>query len=148
MNIDTMGGVESSPSHSGNRNGNGNNGRPVVQQLAYSNNIYEMVIKVSSELETFLETEFGAVGRGLHEKITSVESQLTPALVKRMRYLATIRNKLIHQKNSTDIPDRNSFIRAFEASKTELKTIVDRKRGMMNQRRGGGREHNNECMIL
>ncbi len=37
----------------------------------FSDNDYELVIKASKELEHLLETEFGATGRGLHEKIAA-----------------------------------------------------------------------------
>ena len=34
-------------------------------------NDYELVIRVSKQLEQLLETQFGASGRGLHEKVTT-----------------------------------------------------------------------------
>mmetsp|Transcript_22626 Transcript_22626/g.57943 ORF Transcript_22626/g.57943 Transcript_22626/m.57943 type:complete len:116 (+) Transcript_22626:230-577(+) len=91
---------------------------------AHATNDYELVIRSSKELEALLETEFGASGRGLHEKITSVQGQLSPGLVKQMRYLATIRNKLIHEPGFDDIPDRAAFIRRFEESLAELQAIL------------------------
>ena len=93
-------------------------------QSAHSSNDYELVIKSSKELEYYLELEFNAKGKGLHEKISSVESDLPAHIVKKMRYLATIRNKLIHERGFDAIPDRSSFIQAFEASKVELVNIV------------------------
>jgi hypothetical protein len=100
---------------------------PPKPSPAYPTNIYEMVIKTSKELEGFLVSEFGATGKGLHEKISSVQTQLTPQLVKRMRYLATIRNKVVHGETA-DIPDRSGFIRAYESSKSELRTIINARR--------------------
>jgi hypothetical protein len=41
-----------------------------------------------------------------------------------MRYLATIRNKLIHERGFDNIPDREAFIKAFETSKSELEVIL------------------------
>jgi hypothetical protein len=46
-----------------------------------------------------------------------------------MRYLATIRNKLIHERGFDAIPDRKSFIRNFEESVKELQEIVAKRRG-------------------
>mmetsp|Transcript_19890 Transcript_19890/g.43515 ORF Transcript_19890/g.43515 Transcript_19890/m.43515 type:complete len:108 (-) Transcript_19890:155-478(-) len=92
----------------------------------YSNNDFELVIRAAKELEWLLETEFGARGKGLHEKISSVPS-LPPTLVKEMRYLATIRNKLIHEKDFNQIPDRARYIEKFEASAKELQTLVKNK---------------------
>ena len=44
---------------------------------SYSSNDYELVIKTSKDLEYFLESEFDARGKGLHEKISSVENKLS-----------------------------------------------------------------------
>lgn len=97
----------------------------------HSKNDFELVIKASKELEYFLETEFGAEGRGLHEKISSVSGVLTPQLVKDMRFLATIRNKLIHEVGFDTIPDRTAFIKVFERSVDTLNNIC-RARGTTN----------------
>lgn len=82
------------------------------------------MIKASKELEYFLELEFKASGKGLHEKISSVQGDLPQDIVKKMRYLATIRNKLIHERGFDAIPDRNQFIAAFETSKLELENMA------------------------
>ena len=97
---------------------------------AHSTNDYELVIKTSKELEYFLELEFKAQGKGLHEKINSLNNDCLPlALVKKMRYLATIRNKLIHERGFDSIPDRKVFISNFETSKEQLaKIIADRQK--------------------
>jgi hypothetical protein len=39
----------------------------------YSSNDYELVIKTSKELEYLLEAEWGAQGKGLHEKLNFVQ---------------------------------------------------------------------------
>jgi hypothetical protein len=95
----------------------------------YSANDFELAIKSSKELEYLLENEFHATGKGLHEKISSASSQLSPRLVKHMRYLATIRNKLVHERGFDAIPDRKYFIRNFEESVQDLKKIVDKRPG-------------------
>jgi len=91
----------------------------------YSSNDYELAIKISKELEYLLESEFKAQGKGLHEKISSVQSQLPVKLIKRMRYCATIRNNLIHQRGFDRIPDRAGFISSFEESAEELRVILE-----------------------
>jgi hypothetical protein len=93
-------------------------------QSAHSSNDYELVIKSSKELEHYLELEFKAHGKGLHEKISSVQADLPDNIIKKMRFLATIRNKLIHERGFDAIPDRDKFIKAFEASKYELESIA------------------------
>lgn len=98
----------------------------------HATNDYELAIKSSKELEYILEGEFEATGKGLHEKITSAANKcpFSPGLVRNMRYLATIRNKLVHERGFDAIPDRKQFIQRFEASQTELKTSIQ------NQRKG------------
>lgn len=94
-----------------------------ASKFGHASNDYELAIRSSKELEHFLEVEFGATGKGLHEKITSSSGFLTPSLVKDMRYLATIRNKLIHEVRFDAIPNRTVFIEKFEKSKQELRHI-------------------------
>lgn len=84
----------------------------------------ELVIHSAKELEFILEESFGATGRGLHEKISSVEMKLPVPLVKRMRWLATIRNKLVHERGFTHVPDRPAFIAAFDESVVELQQLL------------------------
>lgn len=91
----------------------------------YSDNDFEMVIRASKDLEALLE-QLGASGKGLHEKINSAFAlgQITQRLAKSMRFLATLRNKLVHERGFDSIPDRASFIRTFEASHEELRQIA------------------------
>jgi hypothetical protein len=95
----------------------------------HATNDYELAIKSSKELEHILEKEFQASGKGLHEKISSVSSALPAELVKNMRYLATIRNKLVHEHRFDAIPDRPRFIQKFEWSEAKLKEIISQRLG-------------------
>mmetsp|Transcript_7644 Transcript_7644/g.11574 ORF Transcript_7644/g.11574 Transcript_7644/m.11574 type:complete len:114 (+) Transcript_7644:108-449(+) len=104
----------------------------------HSKNDFELVIRISKELERLLEVEFGAEGKGLHEKITTANG-LSQPLRKRMRYLATIRNKLVHEWGFDEIPDRDAFIKNFESSKNELEGIL--------QKRKGGKSGGTSCTI-
>lgn len=93
----------------------------------YSSNDFELAIKSSKDLEHLLEQEWGAEGKGLHEKITWVQHSSAPLpedLMRRMRFLATIRNKLIHDVTYTRIEDRARFIQAYEQSKREIRSIL------------------------
>lgn len=94
-------------------------------QHIHATNDFELAIKSAKELEYILETEFGGTGKGLHEKISSASPALSDKLVKRMRYLATIRNKLVHERGFDYIPDRPSFISAFEESVKDLNQILE-----------------------
>jgi hypothetical protein len=97
-------------------------------KYSHSTNDFELAIRSSKELEHILDTELNANGKGLHEKISSVESSLSHELTKNMRYLATIRNKLVHEHDFNSIPDRKRFIEKFDWSETELKRVVLQRR--------------------
>jgi hypothetical protein len=56
----------------------------------------ELVIRTSKAIETILVARYGASGRGLHEKISSIQYKFDESLVKQIRYLATSRNNLLH----------------------------------------------------
>jgi hypothetical protein len=100
------------------------------------NNDYELAIKASKDLEYILERHFGAQGRGLHEKISTARG-LSPNLARDMRYLATIRNKLIHERGFDAIPDRQEFRERFLRSSQELERLI---RSRSNT--------DNDCVIL
>lgn len=118
-------------------------------------NDYELVIKASKELEYVLEHHFGATGKGLHEKISSASPFLpNPSIVKNMRYLATIRNQLVHQRGFDAIPDRPSFIRLFRSSITELEQILEQRQKrqeqillMQQQRKRQQQQNGDGCLI-
>lgn len=107
-----------------------------------SKNDYEFVIKASKELEYILEHDFGAQGRGLQEKISNAASLRTfssssrrnngfvvhdvfpTQLVQDMRYVATIRNKLIHEPGFDAIPNRAALEATFTRSVDQLQELV------------------------
>lgn len=71
------------------------------------NSIIEEVVKTCRRFETILKRRFGATGRGLHEKLTSVEAQIPPSVVKTLRGVASIRNKVMHEHSCpSNIADR------------------------------------------
>ena len=94
-------------------------------------NDFELVVRATKELEHLLETHFGAPSGktvGLHEKISAARTAqgqpLSAGVQKRMRYLVTIRNQLVHDREVNAIPDRASFAAGFEEVEAELKSLV------------------------
>lgn len=61
----------------------------------------EELIKIAQNMETALEEDYGADGKGLHEKASSVESQIPPDVMRKIRFIATIRNKAVHDDLET-----------------------------------------------
>merc|ERR1712113_763227 len=113
----------------------------------------ELAIRLSKELEYVLEIHFEATGRGLHEKITTAQNNYNatfyktnqifpPNLVRDMRRLATIRNKLIHNRFYNQIDDKNGFLHTFEDSYLELQRIIIK----MNTHKNTS--HHEDCIKL
>lgn len=69
----------------------------------------DVAVGASKSLESTLERNFGATGRGLHEKISSVSARLDPQTVRDLRWVATIRNKIVHEEETSGINNRSRF---------------------------------------
>ncbi|WP_052380162.1 MULTISPECIES: hypothetical protein [unclassified Pseudoalteromonas] len=70
---------------------------------------YEAVIKNTKKIETLLQLKLSAQGRGLHQKVSNVETLLPPSMVRDVRKIATLRNKLIHE-DAFSIPNLSGFV--------------------------------------
>lgn len=80
-------------------------------------------IENCKEAEHLLEERFGVAGRGLHEKITSVEDLLPPRLTRILRKIATIRNKAVHERGSESDVDWEQFKRDSLWAFQEIKRL-------------------------
>ena len=80
----------------------------------------ERAVKWSKRFESLLERRFGARGRGLHEKIDSVEGDLDRDTVRALRLVATVRNKIVHEDGYDKIDDRARFKAACNAADRAL----------------------------
>ncbi|GEM_PF-4727523 len=72
------------------------------------NGTYEIVIDSTRKIESLLRDKLGAEGRGLHTKTESVEDILDKKVAKKIHYIATIRNNLMHE-DGFDVPDIAAF---------------------------------------
>ncbi len=88
----------------------------------------DIVVTQSKTLEALLEQKFGATGRGLHEKLSSIEYQLEAGLVKNIRWIATMRNKVVHE--NFQLTNQNDFLkscqRALEGLQNSQHTTSER----------------------
>jgi hypothetical protein len=84
----------------------------------------ELAIKRCKRLESLLTKHFAAEGRGLHEKISSVESELPFPLIKRLRFIATVRNRLVHEEDVDKLENRDDYLRACNAAEAELSKLA------------------------
>ena len=83
----------------------------------------EDVIDRTKHLESLL-TSLGGIGRGLHERISSIESLLDEALLRRLRFIASVRNKLMHEHGYTFDDDPRRFIASCDAAIADLSALL------------------------
>src|SRR5437879_2583447 len=84
----------------------------------------ELVINRTKALEALLEAGLGATGKGLHEKVSSVQARLPDALVRKLRFVATLRNKLVHDTDYLKLDDRPAFERVCQEAEGELRAMT------------------------
>ncbi|HUR53249.1 MAG TPA: hypothetical protein VMZ71_03915 [Gemmataceae bacterium] len=84
----------------------------------------ELAITRTKALEALLEDGLGATGKGLHEKVSSVQAKLPPPLVKKLRFVATIRNKIVHESDYQKMDDRPAFERVCDEAEGELRAMT------------------------
>ena len=87
------------------------------------------VIGFARELEQLLTRAYGAKALGLHAKITAAESHLGPERVKQLRFVASVRNRIAHEKDVDDhtmqsVRARSIDLIAFLKSLTRPKYAV------------------------
>lgn len=101
--------------------------------LQYKND-FELVIRATKDLEHLLEKDFGAPSTkqtGLHDKITHVQHSagLSHDTVKKMRYLVTVRNKMVHEHGFNSLPDHQGFATSYDQVEKELKQKLAARKG-------------------
>jgi hypothetical protein len=101
--------------------------------MLFGRNDTELAVKRAKRLEKMLRQGLGAQGRGLHELVSSVARELPDPLERRLRFIATIRNKIVHEEDYQRIDDRRGFIDACDQAEAELKSLARRgaKRGCL-----------------
>lgn len=78
-----------------------------------------VTVDISRKLENILG-QLGASGKGLHEKATSVQQLLPPKLLSKLRYVASVRNKLSHDDVVLADADFNQFVASARGTLEEL----------------------------
>ena len=94
----------------------------------------DLAVTRSQRLEQLLERDFGATGKGLHQKVSSIADSMPQDLVRKLRLVATVRNKVVHENGRID--DKPRFLEAADDAERELIAIRDRRgRGPRGRRR-------------
>ena len=73
------------------------------------------LLELSRTFENLLTELFGASGQGLHQKVNSVEDQLPPDLTKKLRFVAAVRNAVVHKSDVDAATLENIRARGAEA---------------------------------
>jgi hypothetical protein len=82
----------------------------------------EIVFAYTKKIEKYLENEFKAEGRGLHTKVNSIEYRLPLALIKKIRWIATMRNNMAHTEGF-ELENLEDFKATCESVLTELEVL-------------------------
>src|ERR1044071_9902657 len=56
------------------------------------------VVKRSKTIERLLEQNYGAAGKGIFEKAKSVEDRLESDIFNKLKFIAAVRNKIVHEE--------------------------------------------------
>ena len=84
------------------------------------------VIVAAGKLERMLK-EAGATAAGIHDSVSEIENKLSPECVKKLRYIASVRNKLAHGESLSEPLDLEVFDTACNEVALELKRCAGKK---------------------
>ena len=84
----------------------------------------DLAVTRSKRLERRLRDGLGASGRGLHQQIGSVERKLPADLARKLRFVATVRNKIVHDLDCTRLDDRRGFVRACDEAERAIDQLA------------------------
>ncbi len=84
----------------------------------------DLTIRRSKRLERRLRDGLNATGKGLHELTSSVQKRLPRETVKKLRFVASVRNAMVHDLDVTKLDDKRGFVQACDAIEREIDTIA------------------------
>jgi sensor domain CHASE-containing protein len=87
-------------------------------------NHYEAVITLSKKIESILEKDFDAEGKGIIEKSRNVRHQLSQELFQNILEFGRIRNKLVHEEEF-EIEDNNKIERLTNSINNGLQDALE-----------------------
>ena len=86
--------------------------------------MYDDVIRKTKKIELLLK-KMGAKGKGLQEKVTSIETEIDRNTVKAIRTVASIRNRLVHESGYEMTSKRiGKFNVAYELAVKNLELLI------------------------
>lgn len=82
----------------------------------------ETAVVGSKRIEKILKNDFHAEGRGLHECLTSVQHRIPPDIMSQARYIASVRNKVVHEDGVID--DVSNFSNTVDNIVYRLNNVI------------------------
>lgn len=79
----------------------------------------ETIVVRTRKLEQLLKEQYHAQGQGMHQLISSCEERLPHNVVPQLRYIATIRNKAVHE-DSFELEDKIGFLQVYKECMLKL----------------------------
>ncbi|MCJ2378730.1 DUF4145 domain-containing protein [Vibrio sp. ZSDZ34] len=79
----------------------------------------DRVVRRSRRIEQLLREQYRANGKGLHQLISSCEERLPHDVIAKLRYVATIRNKVVHE-DDFELDDQQDFLQVCDECEEEL----------------------------
>jgi hypothetical protein len=83
----------------------------------------ESVIVRVRRIEKLL-SDLGGDGKGIHERVTQLGSRVPYDQSKRLRYIASVRNKLIHTDGYTFDGNESTFLDVCDHSISQLESLL------------------------
>ena len=74
----------------------------------------------TKRLEQLLVEHYGATGRSLHGKLTSVEDRVPEHVTRKLRFVATVTNRIRRDPRNEAFDDRPGFLRASREAERKL----------------------------
>ncbi len=84
----------------------------------------ELAITRSKRLEARLRDGLAARGKGLHQLTSSVEKRLPDPVIRKLRFVATVRNKLVHDLDVRQMDDRRGFVKACDEIERQIDALA------------------------
>ena len=100
------------------------------------------IISSTREIETILKEKFNANGKGIHTYLDSIENKIDNQLLKDLRFIATIRNKSMHE-SSFKVDNFNRYENVVKKSIIKLNSITIKKGIEIRPKRGNNIQKEN-----
>ncbi|MFN3861906.1 MAG: CFI-box-CTERM domain-containing protein [Roseateles sp.] len=80
----------------------------------------DYVVRATKQLRQRLVDELGAQGLSLHECLDALVGRLPEPDMRRLRFIATVRNKIINEVGNDTLDNRPSFVQAVDQANASI----------------------------